>query len=747
MTDKEISERIAQMTLEEKAGLCSGATAWTLKSVERLGIPSIFVTDGPHGLRKQRSDGGFDTVEAVCFPAGCASACSFDRALLEQIGAAIAAHCRKEGVHVLLGPAVNIKRSPLGGRNFEYYSEDPYLAGEMAAAFVQGVQKHGVGTSVKHYLANNQETRRQSVSAEVDERTLREIYMPAFEAAVKKARPWTIMSSYNKINGKYVSDHKDYLTDVLRGEWGFDGVVMSDWGAVNSRVSNLEAGLDLEMPASGGVTDRQIVEAVRAGELDEAVLDQAVFRLLKLIDRVTAHTDGVPCDFEASHELARRAAAESAVLLKNEGNILPLKEGAKVAFIGKYAKEPRFQGGGSSHVNPYKVTSALTCAPEGVLFALGFDDDPKKKGEPDEALLKEAVEAAAKADVAVLFVGLPEWKESEGFDRTDMRLPDDQNELIRRVAQVNKNVVVVLHIGSPVEMPWAGDVTGILAMQLGGEAVGAATVDLLYGKANPCGKLAETFPLRLEHTPSYLNFPGWRDTVCYAEGVFVGYRYYATKKMDVLFPFGHGLSYTTFQYSNLRLSADRITDRDTLTVSLDVTNTGDRFGKEIVQIYVAPPKDGEIMRPARELRAFEKVALEPGETKTLTFTLDKRAFAYYSANMGDWLVESGEYTVAAARSSADTSLAAPVFVEATVREKVPYTVDTPYIDLKRDSRAMEIMRQYLSRAERENTMSFMFTNEAFEMLLNYSPLRSVMAMNGFGEKDTQELIEKLNALD
>ena len=425
MTDKEISALIDKLTLKEKAGLCSGAGTWTLKSVERLGIPQITVTDGPHGLRLQKSETTSGSVPAVCFPPGCASACSFDVELLEEIGAAIAAHCREENVGVLLGPAVNIKRSPLGGRNFEYYSEDPLLAGEMAAAFIRGVQKNGVGTSIKHFLANNQETRRLSVSAEVDERTLREIYLPAFETAVKKAAPWTVMSSYNKVNWQYVGDHRDYLTDVLRGEWGFDGVVVSDWGAVNNRVTNLEAGLDLEMPYSGGERDKEIADAVRSGRLDEAVLNTAVARILKLIFRCVEAGEKPPFDLEASHALARRAAAESAVLLKNEGGALPIKEGEKAAFIGKYAKEPRFQGGGSSHINPYKVSSALSSAPEGVVFAPGFDDRDRND-EIDEALMREAVEAARSADIAVIFAGLPEWKESEGFDRKDMRLPESR---------------------------------------------------------------------------------------------------------------------------------------------------------------------------------------------------------------------------------------------------------------------------------------------------------------------------------
>jgi len=738
MTDQEISELARKLTLEEKAGLCSGAGTWTLKAVERLGIPQITVTDGPHGLRLQKEA---ETVPAVCFPPGCASACSFDVDLLEEIGAAIAAHCREENVGVLLGPAVNIKRSPLGGRNFEYYSEDPLLAGEMAAAFIKGVQKNGVGTSVKHFLANNQETRRMSVSAEVDERTLREIYMPAFEIAVKKARPWTVMSAYNKINGKYVGDHRGYLTDVLRGEWGFDGVVVSDWGAVNNRVTNLEAGLDLEMPYSGGERDAQIAEAVRSGRLDEAVLDRAVARILKLIFRCTKAPEKPPLDLEASHALARRAAAESAVLLKNEGGVLPLKEGAKAAFIGKYAKEPRFQGGGSSHINPYKVSSALACAPEGVVFAPGYDD---KKDETDEKLIHEAEEAARNAEVAVVFAGLPEWKESEGFDRKDMRLPECQNELIRRVARANPRVVVVLHNGSPVEMPWIDDVAAVLEMNLGGEAVGEACVDLLYGRVSPCGKLAESFPKRLEDTPSYLNFPGERDKVRYAEGVFVGYRYYATKKMDVLFPFGHGLSYTTFEYSNLRLGAEKITDKDELTVSVDVTNTGKMSGKEIVQIYVAPPEDGEAIRPARELRAFAKVALNPGETKTVTFTLGKRAFAYYHEEMRDWFVESGTYTVIAARSSIDTALSAPVYVESTAREKIHYTADTPYCDVRRDPRAVEIVSHYMREMDR---LEAVFSPEAFEMLISYMPLRGVLNMNGYKAKDLEELLSKLNALE
>ncbi|MBO4337203.1 MAG: glycoside hydrolase family 3 protein, partial [Lachnospiraceae bacterium] len=558
MEREKIRQLIGQMTLEEKAGMCSGEEFWFTKTIERLGVPVSMVSDGPHGLRKQDGVGDHigvnDSITAVCYPAGCALASSFDTEAAKKMGEKLGESAQAEDISVLLGPAVNIKRSPLCGRNFEYYSEDPYLAGKIAAAYINGVQSKNVGTSIKHFLANNQETRRMSVDARMDERTLREIYLPAFEEAVKQAKPWTIMSSYNRLNGGYVGEDKRILTDILRGEWGFDGYVMSDWGAVSNRVDGIKAGLDLEMPSSKGENDRMIAAAVRNGELDEALVDRAVENILNIIFRYKENRDeSAVFDRAEHHALAGELAKECMVLLKNDG-ILPLDfKNRKVAFIGKYAKTPRFQGGGSSHITTYKVTGALDAAEEmgfsgNITYAPGFNDD---KDVADEAMIKEAVEAAKAADAAVIFAGLPDAFESEGYDRKHMRMPDCQNRLIEEVAKVQPNTVIVLHNGSPVEMPWLGKVGGVLESYLGGENVGLAQMEILSGAFNPCGKLAETFPLKLADNPSYLNFPGEGDVVEYREGIFVGYRYYDKKEMDVLFPFGYGLSYTTFEYDNM----------------------------------------------------------------------------------------------------------------------------------------------------------------------------------------------------
>ena len=603
--ERDVKEIVRQMTLEEKAGMCSGKDFWHLKSVERLGIPEVMVSDGPHGLRKQAENGDHlginESIKAVCFPAACATACSFDRDLLEEMGAALGTECQAENVSVLLGPAVNIKRSPLCGRNFEYFSEDPYLAGQMAKAHITGVQKEGVGTSIKHFAANNQEYHRMSASSEVDERTLREIYLAAFETPVKEAKPKTVMCSYNRINGVFASENPWLLDEVLRKEWGYEGYVMSDWGAVNDRVPGLKAGLELEMPASGGETDRQIVEAVKNGTLKEEVLDQAVERILNVIFDYVDHRKDAVFDMEKDHALAEKVETESMVLLKNDG-ILPLKKGVRAAFIGVFAKTPRYQGGGSSHINSFRVTGALEAAEEmaDLTYAEGYR---LKEDVIDEVLVAEAVEAAKSAEVAVIFAGLPDAFESEGYDRTHMRMPESQNYLIHEVCKVQPNVVVVLHNGSPVEMPWAEEVSGILEAYLGGQGVGTAEARILFGEANPCGKLAETIPDKLSDNPSYLNFPGDGETVAYREGIFVGYRYYDRKEMPVRYPFGYGLSYTEFSYSNLQLDKSSMKDTDTLTVSVDITNTGKRAGKEIVQLYVSD-HTGSAVRPEKRAKTL-----------------------------------------------------------------------------------------------------------------------------------------------
>lgn len=655
--ERNLKKLISQMTLEEKAGMCSGLDFWHLKGVERLGIPSTMVSDGPHGLRKQddKADhlGINESIKAVCFPPAVLSACSFDRELLGQLGETVGDEAQAENVSVVLGPAVNIKRSPLCGRNFEYYSEDPYLSGEAAAAFINGVQSRHVGTSIKHFAANNQEFNRMSASSEVDERTLREIYLPAFETAVKKSQPYTVMCSYNRINGTYASENPWLLTDVLRDEWGFKGYVMSDWGAVNDRVEGLKAGLELEMPASGGINDAEIVKAVQDGTMDEAVLDRAVERILRIVFEYLEHRKEQPLTLEKDDKFAQYVAEESIVLLKNDDKVLPLNENEKTAFIGGFVKNPRYQGGGSSHVNSFKVTSAwdVLADKKNIAYAEGFSSEEDIY---DEALAAEAVKIAKEADKAIIFAGLPEAFESEGYDRKHMHLPQCQNRLIAEITKVQPNTIVVLHNGAAVEMPWVNDVKGLVEAYLGGQAVGQAIVNILYGTVNPSGKLAETFPVKLEDNPSYLNF-GDSDKVEYNEGIFVGYRYYDKKKMDVAFPFGYGLSYTTFEYSNLKTDKDIVTEGDSILVSVDVKNTGDRAGKEIVQLYVSD-LTGASRRPEKELKGFEKVTLNPGETKTVTFTLDKRSFAWYSTDIHDWYAASGEYEILIATSSRDICL-------------------------------------------------------------------------------------------
>lgn len=592
-----------------------------------------------------------------------------------------------------------------------------------------------------------------SSDSRVDERTLHEIYLAAFEGAVKKEKPWTVMCSYNKINGTYAAQNHLYLTETLRNQWGFDGYVMSDWGAVNNRVEDLKAGLDLEMPGSLGVNDKLIVGAVLSGELDEGVVDETVEHILNIVFRYEENRDkNAVFDKDKDHEMARKVAEETIVLLKNDG-VLPLSDQQKTAFIGKYAKSPRYQGGGSSHINSHKITSALEAA-EGlnVTYAQGFDD---KEDKTDDKLLAEAVETAKNADVAVIFAGLPDKFESEGFDRKHLAMPDCQNELIEKVAAVQPNTIVVLHNGSPVEMPWIDKVKGVVEAYLGGQAVGGAVCDILFGKVNPSAKLPETFPLRLEDNPSYLSYIGEGDVVEYREGIFVGYRYYDKKKMDVLFPFGYGLSYTTFEYSDLTVDKEQLKDTDTLKVSVNVTNTGSMAGKEVVQLYVAD-KESTVIRPVKELRDFAKVELAPGETKTVTFVLDKKAFAYYSVRIHDWHVESGEFDIMIGKSSRDIVLTKTVTVESTVKLPFVYTTDTTMGDVKRDPRAWAIVQDVLKggffgekpEEPESSAASEAITDEMNTAMEEYLPLRGPISFTGkVTMADIQALVDKLNALE
>lgn len=764
MTDEKttIKELIGRMTLEEKAGMLSGADFWHTKGVERLGIPQTMVSDGPHGLRKQDEEGDHlgvnDSIKAVCFPAGCATAASFDRELLEEQGKCLGTECQAENVSVLLGPAMNIKRSPLCGRNFEYLSEDPYLAGEMAAALVKGVQSKHVGTSPKHFAMNNQETRRMSVSVEANMRTIREIYLPGFEKVVKEAKPWTMMCSYNRINGTYSAANEWLLTEVLRKEWGFDGYVMSDWGAVDERIADVRAGLNLEMPGNGGLNDKKIIAAVENGTLDEAVLDKSVEELLNIIFRFAENRDPAAVfDYEKDHEMARRVAEESMILLKNDG-ALPLSSEEDVVFIGQYAKKPRYQGGGSSHVNSFRVTSAVEAASgmEHVSFAQGFDD---KEDKIDAALEREAVEAAKAAKAAVIFAGLPDSFESEGYDRSHMRMPESQNHLIAEIAKVQPNTIVVLHNGSPVEMPWIDEVAAVLECYLGGQAVGAAQVNVLFGTVNPSGRLAETFPVKLEDNPSYLNFPGEKDTVKYQEGIFVGYRYYDKKRQEVLFPFGHGLSYTEFAYGNISLDRESMKDTDTLTVTVDVTNTGARAGKEVVQLYVGAPESVWI-RAEKELKGFEKVELQPGETKTVRFTLDGRAFACWNETINDWYAESGEYQILIGKSSRNIVLSHKICVESTKKIPCVYTENSTMGDVMGDPDLAVYVKALKEKLggmaagmtgdaeEKSGTASEAITEEMTMAMMRDMPLRSIVSFSGgaMGDDMLLGMLEEINRI-
>lgn len=751
--ERNLKDLVGQMTLEEKAGMCSGLDFWHLKSVERLGIPSVMVSDGPHGLRKQdeKADhlGINESIKAVCFPPAVLSACSFDRELLKELGDTVGKEAQATDVSVVLGPAVNIKRSPLCGRNFEYYSEDPYLAGESAAAFISGVQSHHVGTSIKHFAANNQELNRMSCSSEVDERTLREIYLPAFETAVKKSQPYTVMCSYNRINGTFSSENPWLLTRVLRDEWGFKGYVMSDWGAVNERVPGLKAGLELEMPSCGGLSDKEIVEAVKDGSLDEAVLDRAVERILRIIFTWEDNREDRELTLEADHETARKVAENSMVLLKNE-NVLPLDKDEKTVFIGEFAVKPRYQGGGSSHINSFRVDNALEAAESigTVTYAKGFSGSGDVY---DEALAAEAVEAARHADKAVIFAGLPDSFESEGYDRTHMKLPECQNRLIREITEVQPNTIVVLHNGAPVEMPWLGRVKGLLEAYLGGQAGGSAVVNLLYGIVNPSGKLAETLPLKLSDNPSYLNFAE-KEKVHYKEGVFVGYRYYDAKEMDVAFPFGYGLSYTTFKYSGISVSSSSLTDQDTITVSVDVTNTGDRAGKEIVQLYISD-LTGSCRRPLKELKGYEKVALLPGETKTVTMELNKRSFAWYNTKIQDWYAATGDYEILIGSSSRDILQKTTVHLTSTQVLPLDLTLNSTLGEMLSDPRSRELGRflkqkldEFFGATGADAKLSDDESDEDLmgDAMSDSMPIRGVVA---FGIMKKEELLEQLDHLN
>lgn len=755
-----IKELIEKLTLQEKASLCSGQDFWNTKPIPRMNIPPVMMTDGPHGLRKQASSAesmGLDgSVPSTCFPSAAGLACSWDRDLIAEVGTLIGRECVAEDVSILLGPAVNIKRSPLGGRNFEYYSEDPLLTGELAAAFIRGVQSTGVGTSVKHFAANNQETNRMTVDARIDEKTLREIYLKGFEIAVKAARPWTVMCAYNKINGTYCSENRRLLTEVLREEWGFDGVVVSDWGAVNERDKALDAGLDLEMPFSFGAGEKEIITAVQEKRLKPEVLDRAVERILDCVfraaDAKAANAKKGKAAYSAAehHEAARRVASECMVLLKNENGILPLKKDCKLAVIGSFAVHPRYQGGGSSHITPTVLDSPLDeirARSEGAVeYAQGYRLSQEAANtlgskfvasecdKPDPDLIREACEKAEKADVAVIFAGLPDHYESEGYDRVHLSMPEGHIRLIEEVEKVQKNVVVVLQNGAPVEMPWLEGTQGVLECYLGGQGNGSAVASLLFGESNPCGKLAETFPKALSDNPSYLNFPGKDRRVVYAEGPFVGYRYYDCKKMEPLFPFGYGLSYTSFEYGGLRLSREELTENDTLEVSFTVRNTGARAGKEIAELYVRRAGQ-EMPAPHKELKGFVKVPLEPGEEKRVAVSLDRSAFSHYDETLKTWTVEGGEYSILVGSSSRDIRLSSSVRLPASRRAPKVYSMNSTLEEILEHPEGAKLLKEQLG--------------EKIKWIPDFirtSPLRTSVSLAGLiGTQEAQGILDRINA--
>ncbi|MDR1271924.1 MAG: glycoside hydrolase family 3 C-terminal domain-containing protein [Clostridiales Family XIII bacterium] len=707
----DINATMKKMTLEEKAMLCSGLNDHFTKPIPRLDIPSVDVEDGPHGLRKQMGEDTLGRHPGTCFPSDVALASSWNPDVARCVGEALSRECLAADVSVLLGPAMNIKRSPLCGRNFEYYSEDPFQSGTMAAAYVQGLQSQGTGACMKHFAANNQEFLRMHIDAEIDERALREIYLTGFEIVVKEAHPWAVMAAYNRLNGAYCTESRRLLTDILRDEWGFDGIAMSDWGAVNIREDALAAGLELEMPTSGGYGDRRIVAAVREGRLQEEVLDVAVERMLRFIDKATKAKRDVNVDRQSQHAAAVKAAEECIVLLKNDRNTLPLKKQGIIAVIGGMAETPRYQGGGSSNVAVEQVDIPLEemrgrAGDAKVLYAEGYVTErndimfqlvvPECPCEyPDGQRIAEAVSAAKKADCAVVFAGLPESYESEGGDRKHLRIPEGQTALIEAVAAVQPNTVVVLNNGAPVEMPWLGDVAAVVESYVCGQGFGRAVSRVLFGEVNPSGKLAETFPKSLSDTPA--DFPALApdlETTIYREGILVGYRYYDAKEIQPLFPFGHGLSYTTFAYSGLRLGSDAIFDDETLEVALDVANTGEMAGAEVVQFYVA--KQGTaIFRPVAELKGFAKVFLKPGETKQVSVHLPPRAFSWYDPEKASWVVEAGGYEIRAAASSRDIRAVAVLTVSNRTPEMPRFDRNSSIGSVIRHPAGREVMHKLL----------------------------------------------------
>ncbi|WP_304354129.1 glycoside hydrolase family 3 C-terminal domain-containing protein [Brachyspira innocens] len=784
---QKIKEIINEMTLEEKVSLLSGKDFWSTKPIHRLHVDSIYLTDGPHGVRKQSTESDELSLQksksSTCFPTACCSACSFDPNIMYEMGEAISREAKANNVSVVLGPGINIKRSPLCGRNFEYFSEDPYLAGKMASGWISGLEDNGIQSSLKHFAANNQETLRLVIDSVVDERALREIYLYAFEIAVKESKPSTVMCSYNSVNGTFASENKHLLTDILRDEWGFDGIVVSDWGAVNDRIEALKAGLDLQMPSTNGYDDKKVYEAIKENKLDIKILDKAVERLLYFalysMDNIY---NNFTYDKEENHNTARKIAENSIVLLKNEDKILPAKKESKIAVIGEFAQKPRYQGNGSSLINAYKIDTAEEYFKENNLefnYAKGYNSDSP---EIDNALIEEAVNISKDKDVVIIFAGLINSYESEGFDRKHLNLPENHNYLIEEISKVNKNIVVVLSIGAPVLMPWVDKVKGIVNLYLAGEAAVSAAFNIIFGIVNPSGKLAETFPLSLEDNPSYKYFPGGNKAVEYRESIFVGYRYYDKAEKEVLFPFGYGLSYTTFKFSNLIVSdANTIAGLDNIHVVFDVQNTGDVFGCEVAQLYVSAPENN-IFKAKRELKGFIKVFLEPNETKTVILKLNKRSFSFYNTETKKYEIESGIYTISVGNSSRNLLLSKNIEINAksyyqkripsyfnfkdinipdedfeelierklkpiNIKAVKPYNVNNNLLDLMHEKIAEDFYNKLLSGLNDMFRDDKTDTKKMFESMILETPLRSLATMSCgiITRNDIEKLLNTLNS--
>ncbi|MFS0868681.1 beta-glucosidase [Paenibacillus xylanilyticus] len=750
--NKAMNELLAEMTLIEKASICAGLNMWMTKGIERLNIPPVHMYDGTNGIRKTNSDEEMgittENVPATCYPTGSAIGSSWNTELLHEVGVALGRESKAMDVELLLGPGVNMKRTPLGGRNFEYYSEDPCLTGELGAAFINGIQSEGVGASLKHFAGNNQEFEKMVTSSEIDERTLREIYLSAFERIIKKSDPWTVMCSYNLLNGTYTSENEHLLNDILREEWGYEGVVLSDWTAVNDRIRGLKAGLDLEMPGPANYNTKAIVEAVQNGTLSEEQLNRSVARILKLVERVTGKQSTATESYEDQnyHALARKAAAESIVLLKNENAILPLQQESisSIAVIGRFAKKPRIQGAGSAKVTPTRVDipwdeiKGLAGASVKMSYAEGYPEDDSIQ----EDLIEESVSLAMNSDVAVLFVGQPEYAESEMHDLKSIDLPEHQVKLIQAVAAVQPKCIVVTSSGSALVMrPWVQHVPGVIHSWLSGQGMGRAIAEVLFGQENPSGKLSETFPVKLSDNPSHMRIRGENGKLYYREGLFVGYRYYDRKELAPQFPFGHGLSYTSFSYTDLEVAQGD----EGVTVSFQLKNTGKRKGKEVVQLYVHD-EECSWTRPEKELKAFAKIELEPGEQRKIVFELEERDFSYYNTKYSRWVAESGFFQIALGSSSRDIRITERLYCNFG-KEEITFHKFSLLSEWLSDSAAKTILEQCLDEMNKHVTDK-VYLNEEFVGFWEDFPVVKLFQMfgqNWMNERSPDEVIHDLIA--